>query len=488
MKREELHLFSKFGMELAFEPKRANLFRVSPFIHQVLEHAEGKTVGQLVSRLADAYGEDFTRENVEKLIKAGLIRPEIEKDAGRTDPPRTEKKDLPGPVEETGMGKLILVMTNQCNLRCTYCLANNEKKDEKKDGKKDGNPHGGAHMSPAIAREAVDFFLQQMGDKKHAVISFYGGEPLLNFDCIKETVSYAGEKAGLLGKTVEYSVSTNGLLLTDSIIDYLVSHRFAIGLSLDGGRRVHDANRVFPDGSGSFDRVAGNLKKLIRENADVTIQTVISGAHLNLRQAVEELHALGVKNFRMNYCRLQGGEIEWASQFAVFKQNYDDLIEGIMINGGKGGKDCFSLLPLNFFTLFQQIEKKELQQNSCTGGMTQVVVGVNGDFWPCENCLGQAAFALGNLQTGFDRGIIPRLAEVGIGTSADCRQCWARYLCGGPCPLACYEKNHTFHEPEMTNCIMKRHFLETGLAVYAYFKSGSRNFIEKWTTRRMGHD
>jgi uncharacterized protein len=465
LSREELHIFSKFGATFAFEPRRLNLFQVSPYILEILENAEGKTPDELAALLEPRYDPVKTRENTRKLKDAGILKDD---DGNLTSP---GNRPIPPGNEKTGLDRIVLFSSHACNLRCKYCFNDAGEMPEEK------------HMPLEIARAAVDFLLDHMGENKQANIAFYGGEPLLNFDCIKETARYADEKAGQLGKEIQYSIATNGVLLTDPIIDFLAAHNFSIGLSMDGGRQVHDANRVFPDGRGSYAKVIETFKKLIAKKADVTIQAVIGSAGMDIKRALAELRAVGAINCRFIHRSLADGDVECAPGFEVFKENYDSMIAALLKEDGEKG---LPTIPLNFYPFFQQIEERDILRKSCAGGSNQVAISADGNIWPCENCVAQPRFAMGNVKTGFDTAIISSLAAVGSETVPACAACWARHLCGGPCPQVSFQKHGKLDEPVETVCASKRHFMETGLAVYAYYKSGDKNFVKKWTIRRYG--
>ncbi len=466
LRRKELHLFSKFGSTFAFEPQRLNLFQVSPFILEILENANGKTTEQVVSVLESRYDPVRTRENIQKLKGAGILRDD------NGNPTGLGNKTILPENEKPGIDRIVLFNSHSCNLRCKYCF--NEAGEIPKE----------KHMSSEIARAAVDFLLDRLEEKTQANIVFYGGEPLLNFDCIRETVRYADEKAGQLGKEIEYSIATNGTLLTDLIIDFLVAHSFSIGLSLDGGQQVHDANRVFPDDHGSYANVVESFKKLTAKKADVTIQAVISSAGMDIKQAFADLRAVGVVNCRFIHRSLANGDTECSSGFELFKKNYDSMIAALLDEDGEKG---LPTIPLNFYQLFQQIEERDIVWKSCSGGSNQIAISADGDFWPCENCVGQPRFAMGNVKTGFDTTLISSLATIGNETVPACTNCWARYLCGGPCPKVSFQKHGKLAEPVETVCASKRHFMEIGLAVYAYYKSRNKNFLKKWSTRRYDY-
>jgi len=159
---------------------------------------------------------------------------------------------------ESGLQQLILNVTEDCNMRCKYCKASGAYFYER--------PHSPRYMTPNIAEKAIDFFITHSSKSQRRSISFFGGEPLLNFNLIKRSVEYAISQTG--EKNMHFSLTTNGTLLSDDIIDFLVRHNFSLYISLDGPKDIHNKNRVFKNGKGTFDKIIENLQKIKRKSEE----------------------------------------------------------------------------------------------------------------------------------------------------------------------------------------------------------------------------
>jgi len=147
--------------------------------------------------------------------------------------------------------QLTLQVTQQCNLRCEYCIYS---------GVYNTRTHSNKRMSWETAKKAIDFFIARTTELAEITIGFYGGEPLLELDLIKRCVEYA--KSKIEGKAIKFNVSTNGTLLVDNVVDYLVKNDFLLSVSLDGSKEEHDVTRKFENGEGSFDIIIGNMERL----------------------------------------------------------------------------------------------------------------------------------------------------------------------------------------------------------------------------------
>jgi uncharacterized protein len=165
------------------------------------------------------------------------------------------------PLTPFPLTTMVLNVTNQCNLSCTYCYEYGE--DKIVDTENGKQPK---FMSEETARESVDFMLKESGDNKVAHITFFGGETLLNFAVLQKTITYARRRAAEAGKDVDFSLTTNATLLKPEIIEFLAEERVGVTISIDGPKEVQDKFRVFNNGTGSYDVVAPKIKELIRRH------------------------------------------------------------------------------------------------------------------------------------------------------------------------------------------------------------------------------
>lgn len=484
----ELHIFSKFGVTVAFDAERATVSRLTDYTRDILAAAEGETVDGLIRALSGRYDPQRLQETIPALIRAGLllaVKPATIATAKTTDTTAATKTtittntdasrenvgDMAGNMRrKTALNRLVLYVSENCNLQCRYCFSDSH------------HAPSSRKMSPETAQRAVDFLFAHLSDGVRPIIAFFGGEPLLNFPCIRETVAYADQQAAVRGIGVEYAITTNGTLLTGEICDFLVQHRFNIGLSMDGGQETHDANRVYPDGRGSFSIVSANLRKLTARNADVTINAVMNSVNTNMKQIAADLQREGGVHFRMLECFLPDGDVQVAVEnFDAYTAGYDEMMMEMLENDGKHQ----AWLPLNFFPMFRKLEKRVKIKKSCSAGTEQIAVAANGDFMPCENFVNYEGFRMGNVSTGLDQRWGEKFSGVGIETVTECASCWARHLCGGPCPFYSHRHYGVLDKPAPSYCVSKRFFLETGLAAYTVCKSRNPEFMKDWARRRF---
>jgi len=330
-----------------------------------------------------------------------------------------------------------LFVAQECNMRCPYCYG---------DG---GGYGGGGAMSEGTAFRAVDWLIEQAGDSKEVWISFFGGEPLLNFALMEKVVAYARERVGA-SKKLEFGVTTNLSLLDDRILDFLVANKMKVLASFDGPRHIQNRNRPLKNGQDSYDAVAPKLRKLLAALPDAIGRSTLAAGD-DPWEVLRELLALGFRQVLVEApsgCLIAGGGAasgcggpepgphealidfhrDIASRFrqAVARHDADEVRALSRLRNVEthfrsflGGNDLLRALT------------KRRRYFFCGRAMTMVAIAANGDIYPCHRFVGAQAFRMGNVHTGeFCRDEFLRSPLV---ENPECASCWARYLCGGNC-------------------------------------------------------
>ncbi len=342
---------------------------------------------------------------------------------------------------ESRMDQLILQVTQACNLTCSYCPYAN-----KTDGKLQRN-HTDKCMSVETAKRAVDFFLEHSGDKRKSVVSFYGGEPLISFDLIREIVQYAREK--FLGKEIRFSMTTNATLFTEEMMDFVAENKFDILFSIDGPAKIHDINRRRADGSGSFADAFANLKRIMDKygkNAaeHISINMVLNPA--NDPDDVIELFDDPIFDKGINV----SADLADDAHLEKPMERSDTYIEKMNYLYFLGYLDYFKIvdglkIPPFMASAFVGMEKDcaDLKEEGtgvlpdigapggpCVPGQRRVFVSVDGQFYPCEKVSELSeAMKIGSLDMGFDYKKAEALLDVASLTAEKCKNCWAFQHC-----------------------------------------------------------
>lgn len=384
-------------------------------------------------------------------------------------------------LEETS--GVTLELTEDCNLRCTYCIYHPKHPGFREFGKK--------HMSIETAKQAVDFlFENSKPDAESLHVGFYGGEPLLNFDVMKETIVYAKGKLGNQAMTL--GMTTNAVLLTPSVCDYLVENDVSVTISLDGPKEIHDKQRLFVDDTGSFDAVEKGVKTIMQsyerlnKTPDLLINMVIE--ETNSSETYELIHEFYEKcdwlpkdiPIRCNGVGVgprKGPDIlpHSQEQQEIFQKLKDPMG---MWNDEKTSNHTKDENNFSKETIDQsliRIHKRFLSDmptvnyslnGCCVPGQRKAYVTVNGDLYPCEQLGGQVPI-LGNVQVGYD---IPKIKKYYVDDYIEkskdkCQNCWAANLCG-VCYSECYSEDGLVPEYKNMLCVITRCDLENSLVRY----------------------
>lgn len=335
------------------------------------------------------------------------------------------------------LNQMILQVTQNCNFRCKYCIYSGEHNSRQR-------THTKKHMSWGTARKAVDFLLEHSVDSKEVHLSFYGGEPLLEFELIKKIVDYS--KRRFVGKKLNFGMTTNGTLLTEEKIRFLDAHNFHIMISLDGPKEINDQNRVFADGRGTFDTIIKKLELIKEISPKLYKKTKISNVidPINSFDCINSVYMEGAELSKFqptpSYVdfEYEDREIIFSDDY-VWKNNYQYLLV-ILSKFNRFPKE--SLSPISFNSLIHHIasfsdiaqgsnlQEVDIPSGSCIPGQTRLFVDVSGELFPCERVSEKSnAMCLGSIEDGFNIEKASRLLNSAKLTQSECVKCWAFRYC-----------------------------------------------------------
>ncbi len=352
---------------------------------------------------------------------------------------------------------LCLNISHACNMKCKYCFA-----DGGTFGTEDTNA---GLMNFETAKNAVDFLLEMSGEKKNCEIDFFGGEPLLNWDVIIKTVDYAIEKAKKYDKNIRFTLTTNGLLLSREIMEYLNNYDFAVVLSLDGRKEIHDFNRKDKHSRNTYERILPAYKEFVesRNHREYFIRGTFTLDNLDFSNDVLHLAELGFKEISLepvislpeNRHSLEN------TDFATIQQEYKKLALAYE-KKAKEGKG-FSFYHFEIDLEGGPCEKKRL--SGCGAGTEYLAVTPNGDIYPCHQFVGRSQFLMGNINESFK--LKDRVQQVfkdnNFLNKRACKDCWAKFYCGGGCHANAFLFNGNLEEPYSTGCRLEKVRLECAI-------------------------
>ncbi|MBR1821238.1 MAG: thioether cross-link-forming SCIFF peptide maturase [Clostridia bacterium] len=347
------------------------------------------------------------------------------KDAGKLFAPDTFEP-MAGALKQRTSGvvkALCLHVAHTCNLNCAYCFASQ------------GKYHGDrAVMGYEVGKRALDFLIENSGSRRNLEVDFFGGEPLMNFDVVKRLVAYARSIEKEKGKNFRFTLTTNGVLVDDDVIDFANRECANVVLSLDGRREIHDAYRVDYAGNGSWERIVPKFQKFVqaRGGRNYYMRGTFTHANPDFLKDIQTMLDLGFTELSMEPVVCAEGDpaaLTEADLPIVLKQ-YEDLAQ-LMIQRRKEGR------PFTFYHYMIDLTGGPCiykRISGCGSGTEYMAVTPWGDLYPCHQFVGEEQFKLGDIWTGVTNAEKQaEFAACNVYARAECRDCWARLYCSGGC-------------------------------------------------------
>ena len=360
------------------------------------------------------------------------------------------------PAKSDEVKALCIHICHDCNLRCRYCFAD------------EGAYHSEREfMSEQTAKRAIDFLIENSGKRKVLEVDFFGGEPLMCLQTIKNVVYYAKEKAAAVGKKFLFTTTTNALLLNDEAIEFFNEEMENVVLSLDGRPEVHDAIRKTVSGKGSFEYVIGNIKKFVASRGDkhYYVRGTYTAKNLDFANDVLFLADNGFDSISMEpeVTDIPDLAIKEEHLPAILKE-YERLCDEYLARYERGE-------GFNFFHFNVDLEGGPClskRVSACGAGNEYYSVAPNGDIYPCHQFVGDKSFLMGNVYDGrIDGEIRHTFADNCLFTREKCGECFAKYICSGGCSANNYHFEGDMNKPYGVTCEMMKKRIECGMHVLA---------------------
>lgn len=359
---------------------------------------------------------------------------------------------------------MCLNVAHDCNLRCAYCFAST------------GDFGGGRKLMPfTVGKQAIDFLLAHAGGRRNLELDFFGGEPMMNFGVVKELVAYGREAEKKVGKNIRFTTTTNALLLDDEKIDFINREMHNVVLSIDGRPAVHDRMRRRVDGSGSFDTILANIKRLVerRGGKEYYVRGTFTRENLDFSKDVLYLADEGFREISVEPVILPE-----SSPLALRREDlpriyaeYDTLARE-MIRRERQDRG------FHFFHFMVDMENGPCAiklLRGCGCGNEYVAVTPEGDLYPCHQFVGNEAFKMGSVTDGrVDEAMKERFSRANIFTKRGCEACWAKFYCSGGCNANNSAYAGDVLTPFELSCALERKRVECALMLKAALADGAQ--------------
>jgi len=428
------------------------VYDVVPLVEKALEAGKGEENCRrmLLSELEGSYqAEDIldAYEQVMELKEAGMLyAPDI-----------YENYIIDFKKRETVVKALCLHIAHDCNLACKYCFA------------EEGEYHGRrALMSFEVGKKALDFLVKHSGNRINLEVDFFGGEPLMNWQVVKDLVAYGRSLEEPYHKKFRFTLTTNGILLNDEVLEFVNREMANVVLSIDGRKEIHDLMRPFRGGQGSYDSIVPKFQKAAESRGQMNyyVRGTFTRNNLDFSKDVLHLADLGFKQISVEPV-VAAPEDDYAlrqEDLAELCEEYDKLAAELL-NRKKQGKG------VNFFHFMIDLEggpcvAKRL--SGCGSGTEYLAVTPWGDLYPCHQFVGREEFLMGNVDEGITRtDIRDEFKTCNVYAKEECRNCFAKFYCSGGCAANSYNFKGRINDVYDLGCELQRKRIECAIMIKA---------------------
>lgn len=444
-----IHRFQQNGMNIVMDVNSGIVHVVDDVTYKVLAYYNGTNRGMVLANLAKDYEEAELNEvmdDLDELIAKEVLFAPMDKNYKMA-------------IEDRPIIKALCInIAHDCNLRCQYCFAG-----------QGGYGQWRMLMSFDVARRAVDFLIAHSGPREHCELDFFGGEPLMNWHVVQQTIDYVHKQEKKHGKKIKMSLTTNGLLLDKVKVKYLTDNHISLILSLDGRKEMHDRMRPGVHGEGTYDEIVKNLQYCVanRKGEEYYVRGTFTRYNMDFTTDVIDMIDKGFPAVSME--PVVG---EDTADYSIkeedlprVKAEYDRLAKLFIAREEEGR-------PFFFFHFNMDLWKgpclpKRLR--GCGAGHEYLAVVPNGDIYPCHQFVGREGYVIGNVYEGLKNFKMMRDFRMNhVFSKPECVDCWAKFFCSG----GCHANNEAFagdiHKPFHITCEIQKKRVECAMMIQAY--------------------
>ena len=450
-----IHQYKLGGYNIVLDICSGSVHAVDEVAYDIIGMFEDKEKSEVISAVAQKYAgrEDITREDIEECY--GQV--EELKAEGRLFAPDTFE-GMAGHLKAKTSGvvkALCLHVAHTCNLNCSYCFASQ------------GKYHGDrAIMSYEVGKRALDFLVENSGNRRNLEVDFFGGEPLMNFDVVKKLVAYARSIEKEKGKNFRFTLTTNGVLVDDDVIEFANRECSNVVLSLDGRKEIHDRYRVDYAGNGSWDKIVPKFQKFVeaRGGKNYYMRGTFTHANPDFLEDIKVMLDLGFCELSMEPVVCAEGDPSALTDddLPIVMEQYEKLAE-LMIERDKAGK------PFTFYHYMIDLSGGPCiykRISGCGSGTEYMAVTPWGDLYPCHQFVGEEKFKLGDIWQGVtNKETQCEFGNCNVYARPDCRNCWAKLYCSGGCAANAYHSTGSVNGVYEYGCKLFRKRMECAIMV-----------------------
>jgi len=444
-----IHKFKQNDLNIVVDVNSGAIHVVDDIVYACLDYVETHTKEEVVAKLSGQFDAENIAEVFDELKEL--------KDEGLLFASDEYIDDLDLDKNEPVIKAMCLHVAHDCNIRCAYCFASQ--------GEYEGHR---SLMDLETGKKSLKFLAENSGNRKNLEVDFFGGEPLMNMDVVKELVTYGRELEKEHNKLFRFTMTTNGVLLNDENIDYINDNMHNVVLSLDGRAEVNDKMRYNIKGGGTYDTIVPKLQKMVEKRGDKSYYVRGTFTKFNTDFAKDVIHMadLGFKQTSVepvvaephhNYA-LDESDLE-----TIFQQ-YEELAEVLIER--KGTDKEFNFFHFNVDLTQGPCVIKRM--SGCGAGAEYIAVTPEGDIYPCHQFVGNEDFRIGHVDTGIaNKQMSVDFKNAHVYNKEECKECWAKFYCSGGCHANAFNFNNDILVPYKVGCEMEKKRLECSLYIQA---------------------
>lgn len=450
-----VHQYKNNGYNIVLDVCSGSVHVVDELVYDMIAMYQEKTAEDIAAAIKDKYKDTYSDtdireayEDIKELAESGQLFTE--------DVYRDVIMDFK--KRKTVVKALCLHIAHDCNLACEYCFAD------------EGEYHGQKRelMSLEVGMRAIDFLIENSGNRVNLEVDFFGGEPLMNFDVVRKIVEYGRSREKEAGKNFRFTLTTNGVLLDDDVIDFCNREISNVVLSLDGRKDVNDSMRPTRNGKGSYDIIVPKFRKFVSErgNKSYYVRGTFTRNNLDFVEDFNLMADLGFKEISIEPVVAQD-DCDYAIREEDIEKicmEYDKLAKNI-IERHKAGK------PVTFFHFMMDLNGGPCvykRLSGCGSGTEYLAVTPGGELYPCHQFVGLEDFSLGNVFEGIRRtDIVDEFKLCNVYAKDKCRDCFARFYCSGGCAANSYQFHGSILDAYDIGCKLQQKRVECAIMIKA---------------------
>lgn len=450
-----VHQYKNNGYNIVLDVCSGSVHVVDELVYDMIAMFESKSKDEIVKEIKNKYKALYSDEDIAdaysdicELKEAGqLFTEDVYKDVV-----------IDFKKRKTVVKALCLHIAHDCNLACQYCFAD--------EGSYNGHPR--ELMSYEVGKQALDFLIENSGNRVNLEVDFFGGEPLMNFDVVKKLVEYGRMREKEAGKNFRFTLTTNGVLLNDEIIEFCNKEISNVVLSLDGRKEIHDLMRPTRNGKGSYDVIVDKFKNFVEKRGDKSyyVRGTFTRNNLDFTEDFKHMVDLGFKEISIEPV-VSPDDCPYAireEDIDQICQEYDKLALDI-IERHKCGK------PITFFHYMLDLNGGPCvykRLSGCGSGTEYLAVTPQGELYPCHQFVGIDGFKLGDVYNGIEKKeLVEEFKLCNVYAKDKCKDCFARFYCSGGCAANAYQFHGSILDAYDIGCKLQQKRVECAIMIKA---------------------